>query len=197
MNLFNRLLIILLATGLVVAAGAVLLVALGVAAPPALAPAPWFVDRLAPFAALDPDDRFWAIAATTGSVLLGLLLILLELRPGPREESRLTLKRDGLGTVTVTRSGVRKVVEREAGQIAGVTGVRAQVLDGPRGLRVVCRVAVDPAADMVALTQTLQTAVKAAVEHAVGQVVAEVQVDAQVEPLAGPALSRPAPRRVQ
>ena len=197
MNLFNRLLIILLATGLVVAAGAVLLVALGVAAPEALAPAPWFLDRLAPFVELDPASRFWAIVATSGFVILGLLLILLELRPGPREESRLTLKRDGLGTVTVTRSGVRKVVEREAGQVAGVTGVRAQVLDGPRGLRVVCRVAVDPAADMVAVTQTLQTAVKAAVEHAVGQVVAEVQVDAQVEPLAGPALSRPAPRRVQ
>jgi hypothetical protein len=197
MNLFNRVLIILLATALVAASGAALLVILGVASPEAMAPSPWFLDRLAPLAALDPAARAWALGVACGLMLLGLLLVVLELRPGPREEPRLTLKQDGLGTVTVTRSGLRKVVEREAGRVAGVTGVRAQVQEGPRGLRVACRVAVDPAADLVALTATLQAAVKAAVEHAVGRVVAEVQVDAQVEPLAGAPPVRAAQRRVQ
>src|SRR4029453_7029248 len=112
---------------------------------------------------------------------------LLELRRGPREEPRLMLKRDGLGTVTVTRSGVRQVVEREAGQVAGVVEVHSQLQDSERGLLVTCRVAVDPAADIPALTEELQARVKAAVEHAVGRPVAEVRVDAQVEPLGGAA----------
>lgn len=197
MHLFNRLLIILLALGLVVAAGAVLLVVLGLVPPEALAPGPWFVDRLTPFARLDPAAQGWAVGAGLGLGLLGLLLLLLELRPGPREEPRLTLKRDGLGTVTVTRSGVQKVIEREAGRVGGVTEVRARLRESERGLHVFCRVAVDPAAAIPALTEELQAHVKAAVEHAVGRPVAEVRVDAQVEPLGGAPRGRPTARRVQ
>jgi uncharacterized alkaline shock family protein YloU len=196
-HLFNRLLLVLLALGLAVAAGAVVLVALGLAPPAALAPAPWFADRLAPFAGLDPGAWGWTVGVGLALVLLGLLVLVLELRPGPREEPRLTLKRDGLGTVTVTRSGVRKVVEREAGQVAGVVEVHSQLQDSERGLHVVCRVAVDPAADIPALTEELQARVKAAVEHAVGRPVAEVRVDAQVEPLGGAPRGRSAARRVQ
>jgi Family of unknown function (DUF6286) len=196
-RLFNRLLLILLALGLVVAAGAVLLVALVLAPPEALAPAPWFADRLAPFAGLDPVAWGWTVGVGLALLLLGLLLLVLELRPGPREEPRLTLKRDGLGTVTVTRSGVQKVVEREAGQVAGVMEVRAQLQDSGQGLHVLCRVAVDPAADIPALTEAVQARVKAAVEHAVGRPVAEVRVDAQVAPLGGAPRGRPAARRVQ
>jgi hypothetical protein len=195
-HLFNRLLLVLLALGLVVAAGAVLLVALGLAPPAALAPAPWFADRLAPFAGLDPASWGWTVGVGLALGLLGLLVLVLELRPGPREEPRLTLKRDGLGTVTVTRSGVRQVVEREAGRVAGVVEARARVQEGDRGLRVDCRVAVDPAADLPAVTEAVQARVKAAVEHAVGRPVAEVRVDAQVEPLGG-AGGRPPARRVR
>jgi Asp23 family, cell envelope-related function len=196
-HLFNRLLLVLLALGLVVAAGAVVLVALGLAPPAALAPAPWFADRLAPFAGLDPVAWGWTVGVGLALVLLGLLVLVLELRPGPREEPRLTLKRDGLGTVTVTRSGVRQVVEREAGRVAGVVEARARVQEGDRGLRVDCRVAVDPAADIPAVTEAVQARVKAAVEHAVGRPVAEVRVDAQVEPLGGAPRRRPAARCVQ
>lgn len=197
MHLFNRLLIILLALGLLVAAGAVLLVALGLAPPEALAPAPWFADRLTPFARLDPDARAWTVGLGFGLALLGLLLLVLELRPGPREEPRLTLKRDGLGTVTVTRSGVQKVVEREAGRVGGVMEVRSRLEESERGLHVFCRVAVDPAADIPALTEELQARVKVAVEHAVGRPVAEVRIDAQVESLGGAPRGRPAARRVR
>jgi hypothetical protein len=196
-HLFNRLLIILLALGLLVAAGAVLLVALGLAPAEALAPAPWFADRLTPFAGLDADARAWTVGLGLGLALLGLLLLVLELRPGPREEPRLTLKRDGLGTVTVTRSGVQKVVEREAGRVGGVMEVRSRLEESERGLHVFCRVAVDPAADIPALTEELQARVKVAVEHAVGRPVAEVRVDAQVEPLGGAPRGRPAARRVR
>ena len=197
MHLFNRLLLIVLALGLVLAVGAVVLVALGLAPPEALAPAPWFVDRLTPFARLDPAAQGWAVGAGLGLGLLGLLLLVLELRPGPREDPRLTLKRDGLGTITITRSGVQKVVDREAGQVGGVMEARSRLQESGRGLHVFCRVAVDPAAAIPALTEEVQARVKAAVEHAVGRPVAEVRVDAQVAPLGGAPRGRPAARRVQ
>ena len=54
MNVFNRLLIILLDVAMLVVVSAVLLVALGVARPVDLAPTPWFTDRLVPFTQLDP-----------------------------------------------------------------------------------------------------------------------------------------------
>ena len=52
------------------------------------------------------------------TILLGLLLLVLELRPGPREAPRITLKQDGLGRVTVARDGVRELVDREAARVA-------------------------------------------------------------------------------
>ena len=185
MNLFNRLLIVLLALVLLVAAAAVLLVTLGLVQPADLAPAPWFADRLAPFAQLDPAPWGWTVGVCAGLLLVGLLLLVAELRPGPREEPRLVLKRDELGTVTVTRRGVRTIVEREAQQVAGVAEAHARLQESDRGLHVFCRVAVDPAADLPALAQEVQGRVRAAVERAVGRPVAKVRVDAQVAPLTG------------
>jgi uncharacterized alkaline shock family protein YloU len=184
-NRFNRLVIVLLAMALLVAAAAVLLVTLGLARPTDLAPAPWFADRLAPFAQLDPSSWGWTVGVCLGLVLVGLLLLVAELRPGRREESRLTLKRDELGTVTVTRRAVRAIVEREAGQVAGVAEAHSRLQESNGGLHVFCRVAVDPAAAIPALAEAVQARVRAAVERAVGRPVAEVRVDAQVEPLTG------------
>ena len=87
--------------------------------------------------------------------------------------------------MTITRSGVRQIVDRAAGQVAGVTEVRSRLEESAGGLSVHCRVAVDPAASISTLTQELQERVKAAVEHAIGLTVSEVGVDTQVEPLTG------------
>ena len=118
--------------------------------------------------------------------LLGLLLLLLELRPPAREEPQVLLKQDGLGRVTVTRDGVRELVSREAGRVAGVMEVRPQVEENSKGMRILCRTSVDPAASVPELTRELQERVKAAVEHHLGRRVTEVRVDAQLEPLGGP-----------
>jgi uncharacterized alkaline shock family protein YloU len=96
------------------------------------------------------------------------------------------LKQDGLGRVTVTRDGVRELVSREAGRVAGVMEVRPQVEENRNGMRILCRTSVDPAASVPELTRELQERVKAAVEHHLGRRVTEVRVDAQLEPLGGP-----------
>jgi hypothetical protein len=193
-NLFNRALIVLLAGATLAAAGAVLLVAVGGVRPGDLAPAPWFADRLGPFAGLDARSWAWTVGVSLALAVAALLLLALELRPGRREEPRLTLQRDDLGVVTVARSGVCRLVDREAGRVPGVLRVRSQVAEGDQGLRVACCVVVDPTADLPALSAALQERVKAALERAVGRPVAEVRVDAQVSApppaAAGPARAR-------
>jgi hypothetical protein len=185
MTVFNRVLIILLDLLLLVATGAVLLVSLGLAQPGQLAPTAWFSDRLLGFTQLDVASWGWTVGVSGVLFLLGLLLLVLELRPPPREEPQVLLKQDGLGRVTVTRDGVRELVSREAGRVAGVMEVRPQVEENSKGMRILCRTSVDPAASVPELTRELQERVKAAVEHHLGRRVTEVRVDAQLEPLGG------------
>ncbi len=194
MNVFNRLLIILLDLLLLMAAGAVLLTTLGLIRPEQLAPTPWFVDRLAPFTQLDPTSWSWAVGVSSVLLLVGLLLLVLELRPAPRAAPRITLKQDGLGRVTVARAGVRDLVDREASRVAGVMEVRSHVEEDRAGLRILCRLSVDPTGSMPEMTQELQERLKAVVEHHLGRPVAEVSVDAQVAPLVS---DRRAGRRVR
>jgi len=193
-NVFNRLLIILLDLLLLVAAGAVLLTTLRVTQPEQLAPIPWFVDRLVPFTQLDPTSWSWTVGVSIVLLLVGLLLLFLELRPGPREAPQITLKQDGLGRVTVARDGVRHLVDREAGLVAGVMEVRSHVEEDAAGLRILCHLSVDPTRSVPELTQELQERVKMAVEHHLGRPVVAVRVDAQVAALAP---GRRAGRRVR
>lgn len=194
MNIFNRLLIILLDLLLVVAAGAVLLTTLGVTQPGQLAPTPWFVDRLVPFTHLDPTTWGWTVGVSIVLLLLGLLLLLFELRPGPREAPQIIVKQDGLGRVRVARDGVRELVDREAGLVAGVMEVSSRVEEQAAGLRILCRLSVDPTKSAPEVTQEVQERLKASVEHHLGRPVAEVRVDTQVAPLVS---DRRAGRRVR
>lgn len=190
MNVFNRLLALVVSALLVIVAGAVLLVMLGLAEPASLSPAPWFTDRLEDFAASTGSDRGWAITVAAVLVLVGLVLFVLELLPGRREPPRLTVRQDGMGKVTVDRRAVQDLVSWEAAQVEGVREVRSHLLEGRDGLRVRCQVSVDPETSVPEVTETLQQRVKTAVERHLGRAVAAVQVDAQVAPLANGRASR-------
>jgi len=190
MNIFNRLLALVVSALLVIAAGAVLLVMLGLAEPASLSPAPWFTDRLEDFAALTGSDRAWTITVAAVLLVVGLALFVLELLPGRREPPRLTVRQDGMGRVTVDRRAVQDLVSWEAAQVEGVREVRSHLLEGRDGLRVHCQVSVDPETSVPEVTETLQQRVKTAVERHLGRAVAAVQVDAQVAPLANGRASR-------
>jgi uncharacterized alkaline shock family protein YloU len=194
MNVFNRVLIVLLALALLVAAGAVLLTTLHVTQPGQLAPNSWFADRLQPFALLDPALSGWTVGISIGLILAALVLLFLELRPEPRPPQRITLREDASGRVTVSLDGIRELVDREARQVAGIERVRSQVSEEPTGLRIQCRVFVDPATSVPDMTQDLQERLKAAVQHHVGLSVTQVSIDAQVAP---PVTDRRPRRRVQ
>ena len=183
MNVFNRVLIILLALVLLVAASAALVTALHVTQPAQVAPSPWFADRLGPFTQLDPMTQGWAVGVCLGLIVVALVLLFFELRPEPRAAPRITLKEDGNGRVTVPLDSVRALADWEAGHVAGVTRARSQVTEDANGLQILCRISVDPSNSVPELTQELQERVKAAIQHDVGLAVAQVSVDAQVTPV--------------
>ena len=194
MAAFNRVLIILLALVVLMTASAVLLTTLGVIQPTQVAPAgAWFVDRLMPFSQLGHTTWRRTVVISLALIVLALLLLLVGLREGTRAARRLTLKDDALGRVTVTLDGVRRLANREASRVAGVTGARSQVKKEAPGLRISCRVYVDTARSVPDMTQELRKRLKAAVEHHVGLAVTRVCVDAQEAPRA----TAPRHRRVE
>jgi hypothetical protein len=182
MNVFNRVLIILLALVLLVAASAALVTALHVTQPAQVAPSPWFADRLGPFTQLDPTNWGWAVGVCLGLIVVALVLLLFELRPQSRSAARITLKEDDNGRVTVPLDSVRALADWEAGHVAGVMRARSKVTEDANGLQILCRISVDPGSSVPDLTQELQERVKASVQHDVGLTVTQVSIDAQVTP---------------
>lgn len=183
MNVFNRFLIILASLIILVSAVAVLLVTLNVYGPADLAPSPWFQDRLNTYADLDPTTWNWTVGVSIAVIIASLILLLVEVWPHPQGSSRLLLKRDGLGEITMTRESVRDIVNWEAGQVDGVMEAQSRVFDGPDGLRINCRVSLAPQASVPDATAALQDRIKSAVEHHVGRHVSQVLVDTQLAPL--------------
>jgi hypothetical protein len=183
--IFNRLLIILLALVVLAAASIVLLTAFGLIQPSAVAPAgAWFVDRLVPIAQLDPTLLPWSVGVSLALVVLALLLLFVELRPGSRTPRHLTLKDDDIGQVTMTLDGVRGLMEHEASRVPGVERSRGQVEEMPTGLQISCRVAIDPGSSVLEVTEALRQRLKTSVEHHVGLAVTRISIDAEVTQVA-------------
>jgi hypothetical protein len=183
MHIFNRILVILLDLFMMLCAVVVLLVIFAVLRPVDLSGDPWIVGELTPFTRLDATTWYWVLGLSIAAGVVGLILLIAELNPGPRPESRVVVKRDSVGQVTVTRDGIREVVDREAGRVAGVMDVRSRVAESGDGLHIASRVEIDPAASIPEITGELQQRVKASVEHLLGRPVGQVAVDAQVAPL--------------
>jgi hypothetical protein len=143
MNLFNRAVVSLLTLLLLVASGLVLLVALGLVGPEQLALGGWVRDGLTVLARRERPEWSWAIGICLALLPLTLLLLLLELRPR-REAAPLTIKQNGVGRITVAREGVQELVTREASRVTGVMEASSRLEEGTDGLRILCRVSVDP-----------------------------------------------------
>ncbi|HET7034233.1 MAG TPA: alkaline shock response membrane anchor protein AmaP [Thermomicrobiaceae bacterium] len=182
MNVFNRLLAILVALVLLVAGVAILLVTTGTTSPSQIAGTTWFADRLIPFVNLSGGSWDWALGVSIAFIVIGILLLAFEI-PKPNAHAPFVLKQDGLGRVTLERAGLRRLINRAAGEVPGVMEVRSRVAENNRGFDVHCRVSVDPTADVSQVTTSVQQHVQDAVQHFLGRPIAEVQVDAQLEPL--------------
>ena len=179
MNAFNRVLAILVALLLIAAASLVLLVSLGLLDPQTIG-TPWIQDGLLRLRLPEFGMRDIGIVLSALTLLIGLLLLILELTRRETEPASVTLKQNNLGRVTITRNGIHELVNREADRVEGVREVRSEIREGSRGLRILCRLAVDRGANVQVLADEVQQRVKAAVEHHLGQPVGEVAVQTQV-----------------
>ena len=194
MALFNRILIILLSVVAIISAGAVLLTTLGLIQPSqAAASGSWVAERLLQFTQLDSTTWRSTVVVSLAIILLALALFVFELLPGRRAPRTITLRDDTAGKVTVALDGLRKLADREAGRVPGVVQARSDVAEDPPGLRIACRVAVDPSKSVPDMSEKLRERVKTSVEHHVGVAVTQVLVETSVSPAA----TNRRPRRVE
>lgn len=197
MNVFNRLLAILLALLLLLGGLLSAVVRLGLLAPthPALA---WLTSS--PLGGWLTQLNQMPLAPTVAIALvvavLGLLLVWAELRPAPREH-RFVLRSDGLGRVTIRRASVHSLIAHLAATTPDILQVRPSVEAGAQGLRVHCITALRPDANLAEVVPRFQAQVKEAIERGLGLKVASVVVDTQFEPLSAGLTATPPPTRRQ
>src|SRR5262245_10729034 len=141
MNVFNRVLVTVIALLAIASAVCLLLMT------SQLAPASWSDNLLALAWQSDPVVRNWTMTVCFVTIAIGLLLLVLELRSALRRR-RLLLKDDGLGQVTVSLRGVEDLVRREAIRLPGIVNVSSRVSEAEDGLHILERVAVAPEANI-------------------------------------------------
>lgn len=180
MNAFNRGFVILLSIALIIVSGAIFLVTVGVFDPQQVSPTGWIEDRMVWFQELSGNDQALATAISLALIALGLLLLLLELKPSG-DGGRMTLSEDALGKVTVQRNGIAALANYEAMQVDGVRESRAEVQEDNGRLYIREHVSVAPQAEIPAVSESVRERVKNAIEQHVGWSVAEIEVDARVE----------------
>jgi uncharacterized alkaline shock family protein YloU len=179
-NALNRVLVIILDALMIIGIVLILLVVLGIAQPDQLAPSLGLPALLRPFADLSGQALTWTLAILIGLLVLGLILLSFEVRVPPAVPP-LMIKQDGLGRVTVSLSAVNEIMDRAASQVSGVMGVRSQVEESRKGLRVRSQITVNPTVNVAQVTSEVQEAIKVAAEQQLGRPAEEVDVRAQLE----------------
>lgn len=199
MNIFNRLVVILVDLALIIGAVLILLITFGAVQSAQVLPGglgeslagQW----LTSFTVMQPNATLVTTISAIAILVVGLLLLVYELRPAPQQRT-ITIRNDGLGNVTVRTESVRDLILYTVAQIPDVLQVQPHIETTSQGVRVRCRTAVTPDASIPQVGAEMQARIKSAVEQHLGLKVADVAVQAQLEPLAGVNSTRRAqPRR--
>jgi hypothetical protein len=179
MDLFNRLIVTLLAIVLAVGGALVLGVAAGFVQPSLLNPVPDLARLAVMIQDLPGMNTFWLSAGGGGAALTGLLLLWLELRPR-RRERLLILQRDKTGEVTVSLLGLTRLADHVVGNLPDVQSVTSQVKPSKAGVAVCCRVILKPEASTPALATEIRERLSAAVMSHVGLPASVIHVHTRV-----------------
>ncbi|SRR6266496_4426959 len=192
MNVFNRMIMILLSVAAIAFSSIVFLLVGGVVRPSQVSPGGFLLGLWGLFAQLNSTNATIAAVVFALVVIAAVILLIFELNIIGREPAQFVVRQDGLGKVTVARSSVRRLVGYEAAAVPGVIETRQAVDEGRNGLRVHLRVLLFPEVDAPEVGHTLQERVQKAIQGHIGLPVAEVQVATQLEPF-----DTPRRRRVQ
>jgi hypothetical protein len=186
MNVFNRIIMILLSLAAIAFGIIVFLLVGGVVRPTQVSLGELLLVLWSFFAQLNPTNATIAVVVCALVVIVALILLILELNILQREPAQFVVREDSLGKVTVARSSVRRLVGYESTTVPGVVETRQAVDKGPDGLRVHIRALLLPEVDAPAIGHTLQEKVQQSIQGHIGLTVAEVQVATQLEPFEKP-----------
>jgi uncharacterized alkaline shock family protein YloU len=192
MNVFNRIIMILVCLIAIAFSIIVFLLVGGVIRPAQVSPGGFLSGLWSFYSQLNQSNA--TIAAVVCALLLiaALIILILEFSTLRSGSDQFVVRNDSLGKVTVARSSVRKLVGYEAKAIPGVIETRQSVDEGRNGLRVHVRALLYPEVEAPEVGHTLQEKVQKAIQAHMGLQVAEVQVATQLEPF-----EKPRRRRLQ
>lgn len=183
MNIFNRLLAILVALLVLALSIGAIGIASGVLTVQAVDQVlfyPPLHHALSDFHAPAPQWSQGAkVAVAAGIAVIALALLLSELRP-PRRERAFRLQEDQGGEVTISYPTVRKLAEQAALDVGLVDTARCAVSRHKDSLQVRCQATIDRFANAEEVGRNIEQAIRQQVEQTLGRSVERVNV--RVEP---------------
>jgi uncharacterized alkaline shock family protein YloU len=192
MNVFNRMIVILLCLIAIAFSIIVFLIIGGVIRPTQVSPGGFLAGLWSFYSQLSPTNATIAAIGFALILLSALGIVILEFVNIRRRADHFVVREDRLGKVTVARSSVRQLVGYEAKKIPGVIETRQSIDKGRKGLRVQVRALLSPEVNAPDVGHTLQEKVQQAMKRHMGRDVTEVQVAIQLDPF-----EKPRKRRVQ
>ena len=192
MNVFNRIIVILLCLLAIAFSIIVFLLVGGVIRPTEVSPGGFLSGLWSFYSQLNPSYATIATIAFALLLIVSLIILILEFVNLRRRADQFVVREDSLGKVTVARSSVRKLVGYEAKGISGVIETRQSVDKGRNGLRVQVRALLFPEVNAPEVGHALQEKVQKSIQVHLGLDVIEVQVATQLEPF-----DKPRRRRLQ
>ena len=192
MNVFNRIIVILLCLIAIAFSIIVFLLVGGILRPTQVSPGGFLSGLWSFYTQLSPTYATIAALAFALMLILAVLILILEFVNLRMRADQFVVREDSLGKVTVARSSVRKLVGYEAKSIPGVIETRQSVDKGRNGLRVQVRALLFPEVNAPEVGHTLQEKVQKSIQAHMGLDVIEVQVATQLEPF-----DKPRRRRLQ
>ena len=192
MNVFNRIIMILVCLIAIAFSIIVFLLIGGVIRPTQVSPGGFLSGLWSFYSQLNPSNATIAAVAFALVVIVALIILILEFATLRGGSDQFVVREDSIGKVTVARSSVRKLVGYEAKAIPEVIETRQTVDKGRNGLHVHVRALLYPEVNAPEVGHTLQEKVQKSIQAHMGLEVIEVQVATQLEPF-----DKPRKRRLQ
>ena len=192
MNVFNRIIVILVCLIAIAFSIIVFLLVSGVIRPTQVSPGGFLSGLWSFYSQLSPSYATIAAIAFALLLIVALIILILEFYSLRSSSEQFVVREDSIGKVTVARNSVRRLVGYEAKTIPEVIETRQTVDKGRNGLRVHVRALLYPEVNAPEVGHTLQEKVQKSIQGHMGLDVTEVQVATQLEPF-----DKPRRRRLQ
>jgi hypothetical protein len=192
MNVFNRIIMILVCLIAIAFSIIVFLLVGGVIRPTQVSPGGFLSGLWSFYTQLNPSNATIAAIAFALLLIVALIILILEFYSIRSGTDQFVVREDSIGKVTVARNSVRRLVGYEAKAIPEVIETRQTVDKGRNGLRVHIRALLFPEVNAPEVGHALQEKVQKSIQAHMGLDVIEVQVATQLEPF-----DKPRRRRLQ